>query len=351
LSSENSLQPTILYIAIFSGKTAKECIFYSYKRKHLMDSYVYIPPERLKDYAVSTARLLRPESRCSGLEAAALLRQSYGTIRRCHQSVERRYGALASPPTACQWLLDNYYMVQREYACAMSHVKTARHLRCCRDGIVIVELCRSLVHAGQGQVTEERCRIFLEGFQSVTVLQRRELELFPYALRCALIEAIADVCRYMQYAADTTGHGEALAALFTSLRLLSVLDMEKLLNNADVSSAILAKDPTGHYPNMAAATKAEYLKRLEKLARWQGMEEQKLAEKLIQQASLDGRHVGFYLYKNPPSFLPTAYISINILLPVIISLAIALSLGSILAPLLLLVPIWQLTKSMYPGWI
>ena len=177
-----------------------------------IDSCLYIEDGRLHDYAASAAKLLRPQDNCAGAEAAALLRRNFGEIRRCHQAVERRYGSLASPPSACEWLLDNWYMVQREYLSAVLELRKARRLRCCSEGIVITELCRVLVRSGLGKVTEERCGIFLSGFQSVTVLQRRELDLFPAALRCAIIEAIADVCRKMQYAADTTAHAQALSA-------------------------------------------------------------------------------------------------------------------------------------------
>ena len=148
-----------------------------------MDSCPYIEDGRLLDYAASAAMLLRPQDNCAGAEAAALLRRDFLEIRRSHQAVEKRYGKMAGAPAACQWLLDNWYMVQREYCYAVSQLKAAKKLRCSPEGIMIMELCRVLVKAGQGQVTEERCAIFLEGFQSVTVLARRELELFPAALR------------------------------------------------------------------------------------------------------------------------------------------------------------------------
>ncbi len=310
-----------------------------------IDSCLYIEDGRLHDYAASAAKLLRPQDNCAGAEAAALLRRNFGEIRRCHQAVERRYGSLAAPPSACEWLLDNWYMVQREYLSAVLELRKARRLRCCSEGIVITELCRVLVRSGLGKVTEERCGIFLSGFQSVTVLQRRELDLFPAALRCAIIEAIADVCRKMQYAADTTAHAQALSALFTSLRLFSVLDLEKLLGEADVSGSILSQDPTGDYERMDSSTQREYLLRLEHMARRSGLEEHMLARKLIKQAQQDGRHIGFYLFKKPAAIWSWLYIGLVILLPLSISLLIAFYLDSIAAALLLLVPVWELIKS------
>ena len=97
-----------------------------------MESCPYIEDERLFDYAASAAMLLRPQDNCAGAEAAALLRRDFLEIRRSHQAVEKRYGKLAGAPAACQWLLDNWYMVQREYPYAAGQLKEAKRLRCSR---------------------------------------------------------------------------------------------------------------------------------------------------------------------------------------------------------------------------
>ena len=303
-----------------------------------MDSCPYIEDGRLLDYAASAAILLRPQDNCAGAEAASLLRRDFLEIRRSHQAVEKRYGKLAGAPAACQWLLDNWYMVQREYYYAVSQLKAAKNLRCSPEGIMIMELCRVLVKAGQGQVTEERCAVFLEGFQSVTVLARRELELFPAALRCAIIEGIADVCRRLRFVSDTADCAQAFGRLFTSLRLFAVLDMEKLLRRADRSGQILAEDPV--FEKMDSGTRREYLKKLEKLAKRRGMEEHILAGKLVKKAGDEGRHVGFYLFKRPSPFWAGLYIVLNILLPLGASLFIAFRLDSPAAAILLYLPVW-----------
>ena len=226
-----------------------------------MDSCPYIEDGRLLDYAASAAMLLRPQDNCAGAEAAALLRRDFLEIRRSHQAVEKRYGKLAGAPAACQWLLDNWYMVQREYPYAASQLKAAKNLRCSPEGIMIMELCRVLVKAGQGQVTEERCAAFLEGFQSVTVLARRELELFPAALRCAIIEGIADVCRRLRYVSDTADCAQAFGRLFTSLRLFAVLESLQQSANPGINATIRDR-----YFNSACATPAQVFPTLIKLA-------------------------------------------------------------------------------------
>ena len=77
----------------------------------------------------------------------------------------------------------------------------------------------------------------------------------------------------MRYAADTDGYAKQLEALFTTLRLLSVLDMEALIESADVTDRVLTGDPTGEYARMDAGTKQAYLRRVEQLARRADTEE------------------------------------------------------------------------------
>lgn len=309
-------------------------------------SGLYIEDDRLEAFAASFARLQKPEGRSSGADCALALRRSCGEIRRCHDAVAKRCDDMAAPPAACEWLLDNWYMVRREYLSAYAELREAGALRGRGRTALISALCAELVQAGRGEVNEKRCRLFLDGFQSVTVLRRAELCLFPAALRAAVIDGIAEVCRRMQYAADTTPHAKAMAALFGSLRLLASLDTEKLVSAADVSNAILSADPSGDYPKMDAATRGEYLRRLEKLARRRGLEEHRLAARLIKKARDEGRHVGFLLYPKPRHIGGALYITANLLLTLFFSLLLAFASDSAWAALLLLLPVSELVKSL-----
>ena len=307
---------------------------------------LYISEDKLYDYAASTARLLRPDRITGGRSGAKLLRRHMGDIRRTHEAVQRRYGQTPSPPAACEWLLDNWYMVQREYAPSYAALSRARRLRLCDEGLLILCFCRALLQAGQGKVTEERCRLFLDGFQSVTILRRSELNLFPAAMRAAVISEIAAVCRKLPHAAETGAYAQALEALFGTLRLFSVLDTEKLLRAADVTGAILSADPSGDYPRMDRESQQTYLRQVERLAAREGMEEHSYARRLIKTAKTEARHVGFYLF--PETKSPTAglYIGANLLLSLFFSLLPAFFYHSAAAAFLLLLPVSELVKTL-----
>lgn len=310
----------------------------------IVNSGIYIEDEKLSTYALSAAKLLPSEGVCSLSGCSAMLRRAYHSIRRCHDTVKQRYGELPSPPAACEWLMDNWYMVQREYRFVLSELEKQKRLRSSGGVPMLLELCRSLISSGGGVISAERCRLYLEGFQQQSPLQRKELLLFPAMLRQSIIESIASVCRSMQYAAETAAHAQALSNLFSSLRLLSVIDMEKLIQSVDLGDAILAKDPTGHYLNMDNGTRQAYLKRLERLADTAGMSEQDFARKLLLQAQQEHVHIGKLLFpaKKRGAGL---YIAVNVLSTLFISLLLALSFSSPAAAFLLLIPVSQMVKS------
>ena len=307
---------------------------------------LYIEDGRLYQYAVSTAKLLRPIGTAGGRRAAEELRRSREQIRRTTEAIRRRYEQQERVPAACEWLLDNWYLAQREYLVAAGALRQAKHLRQTSEGLLILGLARGLVRAGQGSVTEARCRSFLDGFQSVTVLRRAELELFPAAVRAAALEELAAVCRRLSYAADLNAYTAPLEALFTTLRLFAVLDTEKLLAAADVTDAILAADPSGDYPRMDRETRRDYLRRIELLARRAGMEEHSYARSLLKTARAENRHVGCYLFQSPGEGGAALYIAANLLLTVSLSLLGVFAFRSALAAVLLLLPVSELVKGL-----
>ena len=310
------------------------------------NSGLYIPGDGLFDFAAASAKLLRPDGECSGRDEAALLRRSMAAIRRCHSLISRRYGAKSSVPAAFEWIMDNFYIIEREGASASAALRRARRLRAADGGSMIGELCRALVRSGRGEVTEARCLEFLRGFQSVTALRRAELYLFPAALRAALIHSVAAVCRAMEFADGSDEYAPALEALFGALRLFAVLDLENLLDSADMTAEALRADPDGVFQRMDSVSRGEYLRRIEYLSRREGVEEQIYARRLVKKARAEGRHAGFYLFPEPKPSRGRGYIAANLLLTLFISLWLAFRVGSAAAGILLLLPVSELVKGL-----
>ena len=309
-----------------------------------MNLVPYIDDERLFDYAVSCARTLRPDGLGDGFGEARTLRQSFRLTERCHEHLRRRYEKAAQIPAACEWLLDNRYMLQREYPGVLRALKECPRQRCCRGKLLVTELSRALLQAGNGHISEARCILFLEGFQTVTVLQRRELLLFPAALRACVLEAVAGTCRKLMASSDPGELTDAMAALFESLRTLSTMDSSAVLEAADIPGRILAGEQADVYAGMDRGTKEEYLNRLAELAEVENAEEQVLARRLVENARKAGRHVGFLLFDPPGELRAAVYMAGLAGLTLFLCLLCAAALGDWRAALLLAVPVWSIAK-------
>ena len=306
---------------------------------------IYIEDEKLAAFGASTAQLLQTDGETDGRGAAAELRQNMARIDRCYEAVRRRYAQQSAVPAACEWLLDNRYLARREALGVLGDLRRAKRLRACGGASLILSMTGALVDAGSGRVTEERCRLFLKGFQSVTVLRRAELALFPQALRAAVLARLAKVCRELCAAADTAALTAPLEALFGTLRLFSTLDLDALLQEADRVQSLLAADPGGVFPRMDRESRQDYLRRIEQLARREGVEETVYAARLVEQAAAEGRHVGFLLFREPSAAPARLYIAANVLLTLFLSLLPAFALHSAWAAPLLLLPVSELVKS------
>ena len=311
-----------------------------------MDSILnapYVELEKLPSCAAAAARLLPPRGSCRARSALPALKRSGREIRRCVELLRQRSREAAQIPPAWEWLLDNAYMARREELSAAGDLLRAGRLRQSEDGPLIVALARGLLLTGQGEVTEERARLYLEGFQTVIPLRRAELQLFPAALRLAVLEELAILCRELRRSSQPERFPRALEALFGTLRLFSALDTEPLLTGADLTDAILRADPSGDYPRMDAPSRQDYLRRVETLARREGVEEQVCARRLIEAARQEDVHVGQLLFREPGPWSARLYIGANVLLTLLLSLVIARSRGLVTA-LLLLLPVSQLVK-------
>ena len=307
----------------------------------IMDSGMYIENEKLSAYAAAQAKLLRPDGVCAGRAMAAALKRDYAALRRCHELLERRYGTLPSPPAGCAWLLDNWYMVQRDYRSALGALEKARRLQSHGADILLGELARALLRAGRGSADETRCERFLLGFQSVTLLTRHELLLFPAALRAAVLAELRRLSEELLGASELEAPAEAFGALFAVLRWLNTADMTALLRRADPIAAIFSADET--FTRMDETSREQYLARLESIALKEGREEGSCARELVERAQKEHVTLGALLFdgKETGSGL---YIGLNLLLTLFFSLLLALSLERSPLALLLVLPVSELVK-------
>ena len=254
------------------------------------------------------------------------------SIRREHDRLAKRGRDL---PSGADWLLDNWYLIEREGKLAASELRGAGRLRASGGSAVIVSACSALVRESSGSVTAERAARYLAEFQRELPLTMRELGLFAPALRFALT---AEICAAV---ADDFDAG-TLANCISSLRLFATLDLTKLLEGADMVEAALRRDPAGVYPRMDERSRAAYRERVRILAKKRGMEELELAEAVVRECGESG-HVGALL--EPKSGTGRGYALAQVLPSFIISAFLGLFFRSLPLFLLALPAIWEMAKA------
>lgn len=319
------------------------------------DVGMYIEDDQLAEFGTQTARNLKIQGTCSGSGIRRDLMAALRSIREVHTQTEKRYGTKNPIPEAAQWLLDNWYLAQREGLSAAYDLKHVRHLRKDSNGSVfLLSAVRPFVRAGNGEVTKNRCTTYWQGFQKIHCLNRKELSLLIAAIKSALILELSTLCSQLTNHVTSKDLGPQMGAIFSSLRLLSTLDLSDMLQEIDKTQQILNEDPSGVYPAMAEDTQDYYRLEISKLALKYNMQEFEVAEKVLS-LSKDApdhtkQHIGYFLFTAPlgkPQKPRTGrlYISIQILLPMILTLLFFFYTRSMAASLLLLLPLWELCKN------
>ena len=311
---------------------------------------ITVSEENLTTYGENIARGLHIDGAVSGARIAKTILSALRSLHTITDRLTAEYSGAKKPSEAAEWLLDNWYLAQREGLGAAQELRGERRLRSANGKAVLLELADALVRSGHGKVTESRLELFLTGFQRALVLSRRELGLLIPAVRAALALQLADAAKRPL---DAENAGRFMGRFISSLRLLGSLDLSELLEKVDHSEQILRRDPSGVYPLMDEKTRDSYRLRVSKLAKRYKTFEHLIAQRVLrlsESARGPGRHVGYYLFVKPlgDSAKPSkggGYISANVLLSLFFALLIGFLLSSPLAALFLLFPVSELVKS------
>lgn len=301
--------------------------------------------DRIRKYAAGFAAHLEPNGKVSGKKTAS---ETGANLRVIGQTVEKLRAASPSGETArSEWLLDNWYLVQREAADVRLHLSACGKLPAERGTAVLERLCgRYLTIAGLS-AEEETLTAFLEGVQTVYVLSEKELCFLIPFLKAELLRRLAEACEEKNGAPQKEAN--FYKAVFLSLRFLSGFDPQTFFESVNRLDRILFADPAGVYPRMDELTKREYRSRITVLARKEGVSEYTLAQEVIRRAEQEGNcHIGQLLFPESGKKREkrgNLYITAVLLLSLFFSVLMGILLENILVTLLLVPPISEICKN------
>jgi cyclic beta-1,2-glucan synthetase len=334
--------------------------FESFIRRIVMSTQGYdtfVKPEELGRYAQDSAKTLVTGNPVSTLYTALNAEKMLTLIKAVMHSATSFAEAHVTIPQEIEWLLDNWYIAEREGKCAISDIKTAPRLKCAlnkKKRLVVSEAALALVQSGGGTVTSERVEIFLDAFQDSICLTESELAFFIPALRLELIARLAEACQKLRFVITDGVVEDGLAAyfgrLFSSLRFLSGFDASKILESVNRVELTLRQDHAGIYPEMDEQTRFSYRREIARLAEDMGDSEHQAASRILTLSQKNDRHVGYYIFAEPLGSAKkrrtgALYISTILLLSLFIALLISFMLNMPAISLLLLLPVSEFVKN------
>ncbi len=218
-------------------------------------------------------------------------------------------GGPGSDHPAAEWLLDNYYIVERAFQLVREEFPPVFEGRLPRlaDGElrghpVAYELAREIVTAGGHHVEVEQITLLVADFQTRRPLTIAEVWALPVLLRIVLLESLAAATISAFQAEGRPGQPPAdqtLPACIRSLRTLETTDWNAVFEQVSETERILREDPAGVYPMMDFDTRDRYRGVVEDLAARSGWSEDAVAREAIRLSGEStgdrSRHVGDHL--------------------------------------------------------
>jgi cyclic beta-1,2-glucan synthetase len=218
-------------------------------------------------------------------------------------------GGPGSDHPAAEWLLDNYYVVERSLQLVREEFSPAfeRRLPRLADGElrgypVAYQLAGEIVVSGAHHVDVAQITALVADFQTRRPLTIAEVWALPVLLRIVLLESLAAATTTAFQADGPPGQSPAdqtVPACIRSLRTLETTDWKAFFEQVNETERILREDPAGVYARMDFDTRDRYRGVVEDLAARSGWSEDAVAREAVR---LSGQstgdrclHVGYHL--------------------------------------------------------
>lgn len=121
------------------------------------------------------------------------VKKTYKNIVKNHHYLESLYKNNVKLSGGAQWLLDNIYLIEKEYKNVILNMpnKYYHNLPCRDNGIArIYIICSTLFNNSHGNLTKEGVKSFIDGFTKNTSLTLGELWAIPLIMRVIILERI-----------------------------------------------------------------------------------------------------------------------------------------------------------------
>ncbi|MCY6958910.1 GH36-type glycosyl hydrolase domain-containing protein [Clostridium brassicae] len=191
------------YILFYENSEKDENILYDFP-------VIDINKEELDKHALDISNNSSNEKRASSRrKLIKSLDKSYENIIKGYEYIEDNAKYKKDVPPAAEWLLDNLYLIEKEYKHIKYNMpnKYYKHLPVISKGMMkgyprIYHIAVELVSHTDGRIDEDTVERFIKAYQSNTILSSGELWALPIMLRIALIQNIGNITQNIVFSQE-----------------------------------------------------------------------------------------------------------------------------------------------------
>jgi cellobiose phosphorylase len=180
---------------------------------------IYVNNEELEKHAVQiSTHFSETKKMNSKRRLIRSLDRSFQNILKGYDYVDKEVDSKKDMVPAAEWLLDNLYLIQKEYKDIKSNMPESyyKNLPVISKGVMkgyprAYHIAVEIISHTDGMVDEIRIENFINAYQKNTILTSGELWALPIMLRIALIQNISHIVERIVYALKEKRQGEVVA--------------------------------------------------------------------------------------------------------------------------------------------
>ncbi|WP_163191902.1 GH36-type glycosyl hydrolase domain-containing protein [Clostridium thermarum] len=194
---------------------------YEYIDENIMEDVpnIYVNNEELEKHAVQiSTHFSETKKMNSKRRLIKSLDKSFQNILKGYDYIDKEADSKREMVPAAEWLLDNLYLIQKEYKDIKSNMPESyyKNLPVISKGIMkgyprVYQIAVEIISHTDGLVDEVRIERFINAYQKNTILTSGELWALPIMLRIALIQNISHIVEKIVYALKEKRQGEIVA--------------------------------------------------------------------------------------------------------------------------------------------
>ena len=248
-----------------------------------------------------------------------------------------------------EWFTDNFYILEQEIKSILSSLKFNIFLSALKNSetpLIYQITYDFFISSELKEISHEKIITMINNAYKSVYLSIEELSFLSTIIKIVLIDNIYFSITSNKPEPDIT---ESISFSIKNLKIIESLDFNKITEEVSPIEKIFIQDPENVYIKMDDESKSYYRYLLCLISKKRKINEQKLAEIILDKAKKEDKHIGYFL-KNDEYIISNRkkigqdFISINIFLPLLFSILILFLTKNFFVSLMTYFPFWEIIR-------